>query len=282
MHYPDIDPVIVALGPLAIRWYGLAYLAGFAMCWVLGQWRAARPQLRRPGDSWDPEEISDLVFYGAMGAVLGGRVGYVLFYAFDQFLADPLFLLRIWQGGMAFHGGLIGAMLGLWLFARRTQRGLFQVTDFLVPLAPLGLGFGRLGNFANTELPGRATDSAFGLIYPCSAEAVRALNPLCTGQWESFARHPSPLYQAFAEGLVLFVVVWVYARKPRPLGAVSGVFLMSYGLLRICTEFFREPDAHLGFIFLSAVSMGQLLSIPMVLLGLLLVLWFPGRKGSAA
>lgn len=280
VHYPDIDPVIVALGPLAVRWYGLAYLIGFALCWMLGQWRARRPNLRRPGDDWDPEEIGDLVFYGAMGAVLGGRVGYVLFYAFDQFLADPLFLLRIWQGGMAFHGGLLGALIGLWLFARSTGRSLFQVTDFLCPLAPPGLGLGRLGNFANTELPGRATDSAFGLVYPCSADAVRALNPLCTGQWESFARHPSPLYQAFAEGVILFVVVWIFARKPRSLGAVTGVFLMTYGLLRMGTEFFREPDAHLGFIFLEAVSMGQLLSLPMVLLGLLL-LWRPGRKASA-
>ena len=280
MHYPAIDPIIVSLGPLAVRWYGLAYLAGFAMCWWLGRWRAERSALRRPGDDWDAEEVGDLVFYGAVGAVLGGRVGYVLFYSFDQFLANPLYLFRIWEGGMAFHGGLLGAMVGLWLFARQTGRGFFQVTDFLVPLAPPGLGFGRLGNFANTELPGRATESAFGLIYPCSADAVRALNPLCTGTWESFARHPSPLYQAFAEGLVLFVVVWWYARKPRPIGAVSGVFLLCYGLLRWTTELFREPDAHLGFIFVEAVTMGQLLSVPMVLLGLLLIAWHPGRAAD--
>lgn len=282
MYYPDIDPIIVALGPLAIRWYGVAYLAGFLFCWLLGQWRARHPQLRRPGDDWHPEEISDLVFYGAIGAVLGGRIGYVLFYAFDQFMGDPLFLIRIWQGGMAFHGGLIGSLIGLWLYGRNTGRNLLQVTDFLVPVTPLGLGFGRLGNFANTELPGRATDSAFGLIYPCSADAVRALNPLCTGQWESFARHPSPLYQAFAEGLVLLVIIWWFARKPRPLGAVTGVFLMSYGALRICTEFFREPDSHLGFIFLDAVSMGQLLSLPMVLIGGLLVLWGARSPGARA
>ncbi|MEM6708119.1 MAG: prolipoprotein diacylglyceryl transferase, partial [Pseudomonadota bacterium] len=168
-----------------------------------------------------------------------------------------------------------------WLFGRHTGRGLFQVTDFLVPLTPLGLGFGRLGNFANTELPGRETDSAFGLIYPCSADAVRALNPLCTGQWESFARHPSPLYQAFAEGVVLFVVLWWFASKPRAYGAVSGAFLVGYGLLRIVTEFFREPDAHLGFVFLDAVSMGQLLSLPMVLLGLVLISWHPARRDKA-
>ena len=280
LHYPAIDPVIVALGPLAVRWYGLAYLAGFAACWYLGRWRAVRPALRRPGDDWNPDEVGDLVFYGAVGAVLGGRVGYVLFYSFDQLLADPLFLFRIWEGGMAFHGGLIGVLVGLWLYGRQTGRGLFQVTDFLVPLTPFGLGFGRLGNFANTELPGRATDSAFGMIYPCSADAVRALNPLCTGTWESFARHPSPLYQAFAEGIVLFLLVWWFARKPRPLGAVTGVFLVGYGVLRMLTEFFREPDAHLGFIFLEAVSMGQLLSLPMVLLGGLLIAWHPGRANA--
>ena len=267
MHYPDIDPIIFSLGPLAVRWYGLAYLAAFALCWWLGTIRAARP-----GSGWDAQAVSDVVFYGAVGAVLGGRLGYVFFYGFDQFLRDPLWLVRIWDGGMSFHGGLIGALLALWWFGRRTGRTFFQVSDFVAPLVPLGLGFGRLGNFANTELPGRATDSVFGIIYPCAADAIRAIDPLCTGEWESFARHPSPLYQAFTEGLVLFALVWWVSSRPRPTGLVSGVFLAGYGALRFITEFFRQPDNHLGFIAFDWLTMGQLLSLPMFIIGILIVL----------
>jgi len=266
MHYPDIDPIIIALGPLAVRWYGLAYLAAFATCWWLGTQRA-----KRPGSGWTAEAVSDVVFYGAVGAVLGGRFGYVFFYGFEQFLRDPVWLIRIWDGGMSFHGGLIGGLLGLAWFARRTGRTFFQVSDFIAPLVPLGLGFGRLGNFANTELPGRMTESAFGLIYPCSADAIRSINPLCTGEWEPFARHPSPLYQAFTEGLVLFVLVWLVSSRPRPAGLVSGVFLIGYGTLRFLTEFFRVPDSHLGFIAFEWLTMGQLLSLPMIIVGIIFV-----------
>ncbi len=276
-HYPDIDPVIVALGPLAIRWYGMAYLAAFALCWWLGNRRADRP-----GSGWSRQEVSDVVFYGAIGAVLGGRIGYTLFYGFELLLQDPLYILRIWEGGMSFHGGLIGTLLALWWFGRRTGRRFLQVGDFVAPLLPLGLGLGRLGNFANTELPGRATDSVFGVIYPCAADAVRALNPMCTGVWEPFARHPSPLYQAFAEGLVLFVVIWLYSARARPVGAVSGMFLLGYGVLRTTTEFFREPDVHLGFVALDWLTMGQVLSIPMIVIGILLVLRSRQRAGAQA
>jgi len=265
-HYPDIDPIIFALGPLAVRWYGLAYLAAFVCCWWLGNRRADRP-----GSGWTRQEVSDVVFYGAIGAVLGGRLGYTLFYAFDELLRNPLFILRIWEGGMSFHGGLLGTLLGLWWFGRRTGRTFLQVGDFGAPLVPLGLGFGRLGNFANTELPGRATDSIFGLVYPCAADAIRSLNPFCTGQWETFARHPSPLYQAFAEGLVLFALVWWFSSRPRGVGAVSGMFLAGYGVLRFLTELFREPDVHLGFVALDWLTMGQLLSLPMVIAGILLI-----------
>jgi len=275
MHYPDIDPIIVALGPLAVRWYGLAYLAGFALCWWLGTRRA-----RRPGSGWDSDAVSDLVFYGAVGAVLGGRIGYVLFYGFDKLLQDPAWLFRIWDGGMSFHGGLLGVVVAMWWFARRTSRSFFQVSDFLTPLVAPGLGFGRLGNFANTELPGRMTDSAFGMIYPCSADAIRSINPLCTGQWEAFARHPSPLYQAFAEGVVLFAVVWWVSSRPRPAGFVSGVFLAGYGLMRFCTEFFRQPDSHLGYLAFDWLTMGQLLSLPMIIIGILLAVY--GRRFSSA
>jgi len=275
LHYPDIDPVIVSLGPLAIRWYGLAYLAAFVLCWWLGRVRADRP-----GSGWSREAVSDLVFHGAVGAILGGRMGYTVFYGFDQWLRDPLFILRVWEGGMSFHGGLIGAILGLWWFGRKTGRSFLGVADFAAPLVPLGLGLGRLGNFANTELPGRVTDSVFGLIYPCAAPAIRQINPLCVGQWEPFARHPSALYQAFAEGLLLFAVVWLASARPRPVGVVSGVFLVGYGSARFVTEFFRVPDAHLGFVALDWMTMGQLLSIPMIILGSLLLLWARQPAGA--
>lgn len=265
MHYPIIDPIIVSLGPLAIRWYGVMYLAAFAMAWWLGNRRAVAAGFTR-------EEVSDVIFYGAIGVVLGGRIGYVLFYGTNQFLADPLWLLRIWEGGMSFHGGLLGVAVALWWFGRRTQRTFFTMTDFVVPLIPTGLGFGRVGNFINAELPGRATDSAFGLVYPCSADAIRSLNHLCTGVWEDFARHPSPLYQAFAEGLVLFAFIWWFSSRPRPKMMVSGAFLAGYGVLRFTTEFFREPDVGIGFVALDWLTMGQLLSLPMVLFGIFLIL----------
>ena len=268
MYYPEIDRVIISLGPLAIRWYGLAYLCAFAACWWLGNRRA-----KQPGSGWDSQAVSDVVFYGAVGAVLGGRIGYVFFYGFEQFLRDPLWLVRLWDGGMSFHGGLLGVIIAMWWFGRRTSRSLFQVSDFVAPLVPLGIGFGRLGNFANTELPGRMTDSMFGLIYPCAADAIRSINPLCTGEWETFARHPSPLYQAFAEGVVLFVVVWLVAARPKPVGVVSGVFLGTYGLLRFVTEYFRLPDSHIGYLAFDWLTMGQILSLPMVIVGILIVVY---------
>ena len=268
MHYPDIDPAIFSLGPLAVRWYGLAYLAAFAVCWWLGNWQSRR---RFPG--WTKEQVSDLVFFGAVGAIIGGRLGYSLFYGFESLQRDPLFILRIWEGGMSFHGGLLGALAALSVFAHRTKRSFWQVTDFVAPLAPIGLGLGRLGNFANTELPGRAADIPWALVYPCQADAIRAVNPLCTGIWEPFARHPSPLYQALAEGAVLFALVWWAAARPRPTAFISGVFLTGYGALRLITERFREPDGHLGFLFFDAVTMGDLLSLPMALAGILIIVW---------
>jgi phosphatidylglycerol:prolipoprotein diacylglycerol transferase len=245
------------------------------MCWWLGNKRAG-------ANGWSSQEVSDIVFYGAIGAVLGGRVGYVLFYGFEQLLRDPLFIVRIWDGGMSFHGGLLGTAAAMWWFARQTRRSLLQVGDFVAPLVPIGLGLGRLGNFANTELPGRATESALGLIYPCSADAIRSINQLCTGAWETFARHPSPLYQAFADGVVLFAIVWLVSRRPRRPGLVSGVFLIGYGLLRFVTEFFREPDSHMHFEIFDWLTMGQRLSIPMVIIGIVLVMWRSSTSESAA
>lgn len=273
MKYPIIDPVILSLGidGLALRWYGLMYLLGFAMVWLLGKRRAQT----HPG-GWTVEQISDLVFYGAMGAVLGGRVGYVLFYNFETFASDPLYLVRMWEGGMSFHGGFAGVCIALILFARKTQRRWVDVADFLAPLCPIGLGLGRIGNFINMELPGRVSESGIGLIYPCNA--VSALNHTCVGAWENVVRHPSPLYQAFAEGVVLFLLVWFATARPRASGWATGIFLIGYAALRILTELFREPDAHIGFLAFDFLTMGQLLSLPLLIAGILLLSW--SRKQS--
>ena len=271
LHYPEIDSVIVSLGPVALRWYGLMYLLGFAAVWVLGNYRA-----KNHPDKWSAQEISDLVFYGAMGAVLGGRIGYVFFYNFGVFLDDPLYLFRMWEGGMSFHGGFLGVAFAVWLFARRTQRHLLDVADFLAPLTPIGLGLGRLGNFINMELPGRVSESALGFYYKC--EAVYALNPMCVGEYEKVLRHPSSLYQAFTEGLLLFILVWWVSSSPRPRGLVTGVFLCGYGVFRLCTEFFRSPDAHIGFVAFDWLTMGQILSLPMLIAGILFVLYSRTEK----
>lgn len=264
MHYPEIDSIIFSIGPVPIRWYGLMYLAAFGASWWLGNWRAEHKVA-----GWSRQDVSDLIFYGALGVVFGGRIGYCFFYKADKLLEDPLFLLRMWEGGMSFHGGLLGVAIAVWLFARRGRRTFLDVGDFVAPLVPIGLGFGRLGNFANTELPGRVSESGFGFNYPCWA--VSDLNLMCYSQFEAATRHPSSLYQAFTEGALLFLLVWTVALKPRPLGVVSGTFLIGYGCFRFATEFFREPDADLGFVLLDFLSMGQILSIPMVIVGILLV-----------
>ena len=262
MHYPRLDPVLADLGVLQIRWYGLMYVLAFLVCHLLGSRRADAAGFTR-------QDVSDLIFYGVLGVILGGRAGFVLFYGWDQFLMDPLWLLRIWEGGMSFHGGLVGVCAALWLFAARRGRALFEVTDFVAPLVPVGLGLGRVGNFINTELPGRLTDAAVGVHFPCAA--VGELTLTCFGPYEAATRHVSSLYQAVTEGVVLFVVVWLFSARPRVAGAVSGMFLVAYGCLRFVTEFFREPDPHLGLVAFDFLSMGQLLSLPMVAFGIFLL-----------
>jgi phosphatidylglycerol:prolipoprotein diacylglycerol transferase len=252
--HPGFDPIAVSIGPLAVRWYGLMYLLGFAAGWWLGRLRA-----RRAGSGWTEEQVSDLLFYVALGVVLGGRVGYVLFYTQQALLDDPLLLLRVWEGGMSFHGGLLGVTVAVWLFARRHHFGLFKVTDFVAPLVTPGLFFGRIGNFINGELWGRPTDVPWGMVFS---------NPGAG----SLPRHPSQLYEAALEGLLLFLVLWSYSSRPRPTMAVTGLFLVGYGSLRILVEFTRQPDDHLGFVALDWLSMGQLLSLPMVVLGATLMI----------
>lgn len=274
MNYPLIDPIIFHLGPLAIRWYGLMYVLGFAAFYLLAKVRIRSGQVQ-----WKTQDVADLLFYGVVGVVVGGRLGSVLFYGFDEFLRDPLSLVRIWEGGMSFHGGLVGAIGAMWLFARKTSRDFLAVTDFVAPLAPIGLGLGRIGNFINAELPGRVTDSLLGVHFPCAS--VRGLNLTCFTDYEDAARHVSSLYQASAEGIALFALVWLFSVRPRSAGQVSGVFLIGYGVLRFLTEFLREPDPHIGFVAVDWMTMGQLLSVPMVLAGVALLLW-PKRTGAQA
>lgn len=249
--YPEINPVALELGPFKIHWYGVMYLLGFLGGWWLGKVRAAKP-----GSGWKPGEIGDLLFYIALGVVFGGRLGYVLFYGLDSFLENPVTLFYINQGGMSFHGGLIGVLVAMWFYGRKTQRTFFQVTDFIAPLIPVGLFTGRIGNFINGELWGKTTDVPWGMVFPGAGE---------------LPRHPSMLYEALLEGIVLFLILWIFSARPRPVRAVSGMFLLFYGLFRFAVEFVRIPDNHLGYLAFDWLTMGQILSTPMIFFGLLLI-----------
>ena len=251
--HPQFDPVALQLGPVSIRWYGLMYLVGFVAGLLLGRLRIRS----RPDLGWTTRDLDDLLFYCVLGVVLGGRLGYVFFYNFAEYMHDPIRILYVWEGGMSFHGGFLGVILAMWWFAHRTGRHWFAVTDFLAPLAPLGLGAGRIGNFINAELWGRPTEVPWAMIFP---------------SLDSLPRHPSQLYEAGLEGALLFVMVWVYSSKPRPLGAVSAVFLLGYGVLRFLVEFTREPDRFLGPLPMG-LSMGQWLSVPMIIGGMVLLVW---------
>ena len=255
--HPQFDPIAIAVGPLAVRWYGLMYLLAFLQFWWLGRRRiqAALPSATRP---WTLPELDDLIFYGVLGVILGGRLGEVLFYAPGYYLSNPLAILAVWQGGMSFHGGFLGVLAAMALFAHKHGRAWFEVTDFIAPLVPLGLAFGRIGNFINGELWGRVADPSlpWAMVFP---------------QVDLLPRHPSQLYQAGLEGVLLFVILWAYSARPRPVSAVSAVFLIGYGALRFVAEFFRTPDAGI-FGHSEVISMGQWLSLPMVLAGVILLL----------
>lgn len=253
--FPSIDPIAFSIGPLHVRWYGLMYLFGFLAAWMLGRYRAKRSQLPDgPKPVWRTEEVDDLITYCVVGLIVGARLGYTLFYDFNFFISNPLQILKIWQGGMSFHGGLLGLVGSALYFMRKHGKSFGQVADFVAPLAPPGLFFGRMGNFINGELWGRPTDLPWGMVFPTEAAG-------------NVPRHPSQLYEALLEGVLLFVILWIYSARPRPRLAVIGLFLMLYGAFRFSVEFARQPDAHLGFIAFDWLSMGQLLSLPMILVG---------------
>ncbi|KPK37500.1 MAG: prolipoprotein diacylglyceryl transferase [Gammaproteobacteria bacterium SG8_47] len=272
LTYPEFEPAIVSFGPLAIRWYGLMYLIGFAGGWWLGRVRA-----RQPNSGWQPREVDDLVFYIGLGTILGGRLGYTLFYNFPVFLEDPVELLRIWRGGMSFHGGFLGVMAALWLFKRRYRKDYWQVVDFIAPFVPIGLGAGRLGNFINGELWGSFTTLPWGMQLPCDNAAYS--QQFCGGATTGLSPpvHPSQLYEFLLEGVALFVILWVFSSRPRPTMAVSGVFALGYGVFRFAVEFVRLPDQHIGYLAFDWLTMGHVLSTPLILVGLILLWLAYGR-----
>lgn len=256
--FPQINPVALSIGPLQVHWYGLMYLLAFISAWLLAHWRVKHYRL-----DWTADQISDLIFFAALGVIIGGRLGYMLFYKTSALFTDPLDVFKIWEGGMSFHGGLLGVFIAGLLFARKVKKPFWQVADFAVPLVPLGLLAGRAGNFINGELWGRVTDVPWGMVFP---------------QVDAEPRHPSQLYEMGLEGIVLFMCVWWYAARPRPAGCVTAIFLMAYAVCRFIIECFREPDSQLGYLAFDWLTMGQLLSVPMFLVGLFL--WWTRRHAN--
>lgn len=263
LTHPQFDPVALALGPVAVRWYGLMYVVGFVAYLVLGKWRARRD----PWRGMEVKDVDDLLVWAVLGVILGGRLGYVFFYKPAHYLAHPVEILQVWSGGMSFHGGFVGVLVAVWLFCRVRHRGWLTTMDFIAPLVPIGLAAGRLGNFINGELPGRPTSVPWGVWFP-----QHDPSPL--------ARHPSQLYQFALEGLALFVILWLYSARPRPVGAVSGLFLVGYGTFRFIAEFTRQPDDFLGLLKFN-LSMGQWLSLPMIVIGVAMMAWAYKRESGA-
>lgn len=253
LQYPHINPVAFNLGPVAVHWYGLMYLIGFLVAWGLGCYRANHSQ-----GVWTTDQVSDVIVYAALGVIIGGRVGYMIFYDLPLLISQPTSLFEVWDGGMSFHGGLIGVILAVCLFARRHHKNVWDITDFIAPLVPLGLMAGRLGNFINGELWGKVSTVPWAMVFPTGG-------PL--------PRHPSQLYEALLEGLLLFIILWFFSAKSRPRFAVSALFLLGYGCFRFFVEFYRVPDAQYGYLAFGWVTMGQILSLPMIIIGLC-SLWY--------
>jgi len=267
LTYPAIDPVLLELGPLKIHWYGLMYLVAFASAWFLGRKRA-----NRPGSLINAEQVDDLIFYGALGVVIGGRVGSIIFYNFDLFLQNPLYLFKIWQGGMSFHGGFLGVLVAMEVYRRKIGCRFFEITDFIAPLVPLGLAAGRLGNFINGELWGGPASGPWAMKLSCDLFPPDRYRDF-GGALCATPRHPSMLYEMLLEGFVLFLVLWFYSAKPRPVMAVSGLFVLGYGSFRSLVELVRLPDANIGYLFGTHwLTMGMLLSVPMIFVGILMMI----------
>jgi len=258
LQFPQISPEVFRIGPFAVHWYGVTYLLAFLAAWILGRRRAAANGV------FTPAQFDDLLTWGILGVLAGGRLGYALFYNPSYFLANSLDIFKVWEGGMSFHGGFLGVLIAQGLTARRYGRGFFQTMDFMAPLVPLGIFFVRMGNFINAELWGKVTDVPWGMVFPGAGPEPR---------------HPSQIYEAALEGLVLFVIVWTFSAKPRPVMAVSGVFALGYGVFRCFVEFFRQPDAHLGYLAFGFVTMGMLLCVPLILTGLTLLFLAYGKMG---
>jgi len=258
LTHPTFDPIAIHIGSFGIHWYGLMYLTGFMAFIGLGRWRIAHQNWQK----WTPAMLDDALFFGALGVILGGRLGYVIFYQPAYFLNHPLEIFALWQGGMSFHGGFLGVLAAMVFFSRKYRQPWLSIMDFVAPLVPLGLGAGRMGNFINGELWGRATNASWGMIFP---------------QVDNIARHPSQLYEFTLEGIVLFGLLWWYSSKPRPAGAISALFLIGYGSFRFLVEFTREPDNFLGLLSLG-MSMGQWLSLPMIVIGLWMLKWAHSRQ----
>ena len=274
----QIDPIALSAGPLKIHWYGLMYLLAFVSAWWLGRQRIRAGRL--PGT--DMNGFSDLLFYGMLGVVLGGRIGYILFYSFGAFLDNPLMILRVWEGGMSFHGGLLGVMIAALWWTRKQKLHFFDTMDFVAPLIPLGLGFGRIGNFIGAELWGKYTQAGWGVIFPTDPAfkdwtSEQLQSQYVAGALDQFARHPSQLYQAFLEGVLMFAILWWFSSKPRPRYAVSGMFALLYGVFRFLVEFVRVPDEGIGYLAFGWLTMGQVLSLPLIALGLFLF-WLSRRS----
>lgn len=255
--HPLPNPIAFSIGPLSVHWYGLMYLLAFAQFIALGRLRLRQPHIAR--DNWQTEDLDDMLFYGVLGVIIGGRLGEILFYNPAYYFAHPADMLAVWKGGMSFHGGLLGVMLAMYLWARKAGRNLMDVYDFIAPMVPLGYAAGRIGNFINAELPGRVADPAlpWAMIWP---------------NVDSLPRHPSPIYQALVDGLLLFIILWLYARKPRPRLAVGAMFVMLYGCARFFTEYFRTPDYEVSFAGIT-ISAGQMLSLPMIAAGAAMLVW---------
>ncbi len=262
--YPEMNPVAFHIGPLPVHWYGIMYLVGFLGCWGILSLRLKHSIVPR---DLTLEDLSDVLFYSALGIILGGRIGYMLFYDLDDLLAHPTHLLQIWKGGMSFHGGLLGVIIALTYYAHKTKKNLIDITDFIAPAIPLGLAAGRIGNFINGELWGRVTDAPWGMVFPNAGV---------------LPRHPSQLYEFFLEGIVLFSILWLFSRKPKPRWVVSGMFLLCYGIARFSVEFVREPDAQIGFVAFHWMTKGQLLCIPMMLIGVAMIAWGYHQRKTVA